>query len=151
MRPHHCLRTILRSMHRLLVPKKTGRKSVEPGAQSTPPMISASSPLACAQIGACVSVVRSTARADVAGSFNQRSETRRSLVRMFGSLIRKRWLRTRLPYHHEGATETRRRKTPGICKKFVSVEIVPLLHVPQSPECPQELALAPKEKTSYIS
>ena len=31
-------------MHRLLVPKKTGQKSVEPGAQSTPPMISASSP-----------------------------------------------------------------------------------------------------------
>jgi hypothetical protein len=70
---------------------------------------------------------------------------------MFGSLIRKRWLRKRLPYHHEGATETRRRKTLGICKKFVSVEIVLLLHLPQSPECPQEFALAPKAKALYIS
>ena len=40
----------------------------------------------------------------------------------------------RLPYHRKGATETRRRKTPAICKKFVSVEIVLRLHVPQSPE-----------------
>ena len=43
--------------------------------------------------------------------FDQRSESQRSLVRVFGLLTQKNgWLCKRLPYHRKGATETRRRK-----------------------------------------
>ena len=61
------------------------------------------------------------------------------------------WLCERLPYHRKGATESAPPQTSVICVKFVSVQTVPLLRVPQTPGMCAGIRTRPKTRTSYMS